>query len=125
MPNLLILARNAKANSYSPYSKFSVGAAVEMKSGNTYTGCNVENSSYGLTICAERSAIFNAINSGETKIKRIAVSCQDHNGSKKSLMPCGACRQVIYEFSDADTEIEVDGIGTFKLEDLLPSPFSI
>lgn len=122
---LIIQARDAKDFSYSPYSNFPVGAAVEMDSGKVFTGTNIENASYGLTICAERVAIFNAISQGESRIKRIAVSCPPTEGSANSLMPCGACRQVIAEFSTPATIITVDGVGEFKINDLLPQAFEI
>jgi cytidine deaminase len=122
---LITQARSTRDFSYSPYSKFPVGAAVEMDSGKVFTGTNIENASYGLTICAERVAIFNAISQGETKIKRIAISCPSTEGSANSLMPCGACRQVISEFSTPSTIIIVDGVGEFKINDLLPQAFEI
>lgn len=125
MKKLIELAREARENSYCPYSKFPVGSAVEMNSGNTYTGSNIENASYGLTICAERVAIFKAISSGESKIKTIAISCINNNNKQDSLMPCGACRQVISEFSDENTIIAIDGVGNFSVSDLLPSAFTI
>lgn len=125
MPDLIKKANSAKNNSYSPYSKFSVGAAVEMQSGQVYTGCNIENASYGLTICAERVAIFKGISLGETRIKKIAISCQTDEGSTSSNMPCGACLQVIAEFSDSDIDIQIEGIGNYKLSELLPRPFKL
>lgn len=125
MNNLLELARSARDNSYSPYSHFSVGAAVEMISGQIYVGSNIENSSYGLSICAERVAIFKAVSAGETVIKKIAVTCQGNDGPLSSLMPCGACRQVISEFANKETIVHVDGVGEFSLKELLPSPFSL
>jgi len=124
--DLIDSARTAAKNSYSPYSGFKVGAAVEMSSGKVYSGTNIENASYGLSICAERNAIFSAISAGETAIKQIAVSCQqDENSTKNSLMPCGACRQVISEFASPKTKIIVDGVGTFTLKELLPTPFKL
>lgn len=125
MDPLLQQAREAKQFSYSPYSNFKVGAAVEMSSGQVYTGCNIENASYGLALCAERTAIFKAISSGESAIKRLAVSCPEDVLETPSLMPCGACRQVIAEFADPETEILVDGAGSFRLQDLLPMPFAL
>lgn len=125
MDPLLQQARDAKQYSYSPYSNFKVGAAVEMSSGKVYTGTNIENASYGLALCAERTAIFKAVSCGETRIKRIAVSCPEDVLQTPSLMPCGACRQVIAEFAAPETEILVDGAGTFTLKDLLPMPFAL
>jgi cytidine deaminase len=91
---LLDAAKNARKNSYSPYSKFPVGAAVLTEDGKIFTGCNVENASYGLTNCAERTAIFKAVSEGYKKFKAIAIvlDAPDYGA------PCGACRQVIYEF---------------------------
>lgn len=105
---LLELAKEASEKAYAPYSEFHVGACVLTKSGNTYQGCNVENASYGLTICAERNAIANAIIHGENEIAAIAI----YSPKMQNCMPCGACRQVIFEFQKED-EIkiitEVDG----------------
>ena len=85
-------ALNVRKNAYCPYSRYAVGAAVLTSSGKIYSGCNVENSSYGLSICAERNAIFNAVACGDKKITAICVAT-------KSPKPCGACRQVIMEFA--------------------------
>src|SRR5436189_1164977 len=101
--DLATKALNASTKAYAPYSKFHVGAALITEKGNVFTGCNVENSSYGLTICAERNAIFAAVNAEgpEMKIKSIAaIVDQESPGA-----PCGACRQVIAEFSTDKTEI--------------------
>ncbi len=87
-------ARAAAKRSYSPYSKFPVGAAVLTGSGKVYTGCNVENASYGLCNCAERTAIFSAVAAGEHEIRAVAV----FTPTPEPTMPCGACRQVINEF---------------------------
>lgn len=108
---LLLAALEAKENSYAPYSNFHVGAALISENGNIYSGCNVENSSYGLTICAERSAIFKMVASGEKKIKSILIVGE----TQEFLPPCGACRQVISEFAEEDTEvILVTGKKEFK-----------
>ena len=124
---LLLAAREAQNASYSQYSGFKVGAAVIGGSGAVYTGCNIENASYGLTVCAERVAIFSAIAAGETSIKEVAVTCQGNgaNPPENSLMPCGACRQVMVEFCTADTKIRIDGIGSPYLGDLMPKPFKL
>jgi cytidine deaminase len=125
---LLLKAREAALTSYSPYSKFRVGSALQMEGNNTiYKGCNVENASYGLAICAERNAIFQAIATGGQKLRCIAVSCIDADDSmaNNSLMPCGACRQVMREFSTNETRILVDRVGSFSMEDLLPCGFSL
>ena len=101
---LLKKAKDAINNSYSPYSNFKVGAAVLSQSGKIYTGTNVENSSYGLTMCAERVAIFKAVSEGERKFEAIAIIGTSNN----VVSPCGACRQVILEFSQlSDKKIEV------------------
>ena len=123
---LIELARNAAENAYCPYSQFPVGAAV-VSDGKMYFGCNVENASYGLAICAERAAIFSAISSGCTMIDAVAIVCPavDANAPIEERMPCGACRQVIAEFGDAKTRIFVDGVGEFSLEELLGHPFKI
>lgn len=101
--NLLSFAKKACENSYSPYSNFPVGACILYESGNTYTGCNIENACYGLALCAERCAMAQAISSGEkTKIQAIAV----YSPKQKKCMPCGACRQWLFEFAkDENTNI--------------------
>lgn len=91
---LLSKAHEAKEKAYVPYSKFKVGAAILMKSGKIYTGCNVENASYGATNCAERTAIFKAVSEGEHQIVAIAIV----GGNNEFTYPCGICRQVISEF---------------------------
>jgi cytidine deaminase len=96
---LLEAAQKAKENAYAPYSHFHVGAALITPKGNIYSGCNVENTSYGLTICAERNAIFKMAAEGERVISEILVI----GDTEEFLPPCGACRQVIAEFSKKDT----------------------
>ena len=122
--NLLSSARQASENSYSPYSEFSVGAAVMYESGRIYTGCNVENASYGLSLCAERCAISSAISTGEkTKIKAIAI----YSPTQKKCMPCGACRQWLLEFTNGNTKIiledENDSPLVLTLDDIFPYGF--
>jgi len=95
---LIEAAKTAQKNAYCPYSRYPVGAAVLADSGRIYTGCNVENASFGLAICAERVAIFKAVSHGEKKIRALSVAA-------KSAKPCGACRQVIIEFAPKDAEI--------------------
>ncbi len=98
---LMDLAKEAMEHAYVPYSHFKVGAAVLTKDGRTFTGCNIENSSYPLTNCAERTAIFKAVSEGAMDIAAIAV-IGDTTGP---ISPCGACRQVMIEFSDANTPV--------------------
>ena len=98
---LLEKAYEGRKNAYAPYSKFKVGAAVLMENGKIYTGCNIENASYGATNCAERTAIFKAISEGNRKICAIAIVGADD----EYTYPCGICRQVIAEFADKNTEI--------------------
>lgn len=93
LDELVKLAKKARKNAYAPYSKYKVGAAVVTKSGKTFAGCNVENASYGATICAERGAVMQMVAAGETEIAAVAVVTED-GGS-----PCGMCRQVLAEFT--------------------------
>ena len=120
---LLDEAIKARVNSHSPYSKFKVGAALQTKAGKIYRGCNIENASFGLTICAERTAIFKAISEGESHFKAIAVVA-DVEGV---ITPCGACRQIIYEFCP-DVNVIVGNIkGKYKVlsvTDIYPHPFN-
>ncbi|OUO41379.1 cytidine deaminase [Megamonas hypermegale] len=98
---LLEKAYEGRENAYAPYSNFKVGAAVLAENGKIYTGCNIENASYGATNCAERTAIFKAISEGNRKICAIAIVGADD----EYTYPCGICRQVIAEFADENTEI--------------------
>ena len=126
---LIAEARAAAERAYVPYSKFRVGAAVvaEGADGATFTGCNVENASYGLTVCAERVALFAAIAAGHRRVRRLAVTCVDASPAlgPDGRMPCGACRQVMAEFMGLGGDVLVDGVGTFKVSDLLPRAFTI
>mgnify|MGYP003412797071 CR=1 FL=1 len=99
-------AIEARKQAYTPYSQFKVGAAVLTADGNVFRGCNIENASYGLTNCAERTAIFKAISEGEPKVKAIAIVA-DTDGP---VSPCGACRQVIAEFSDDHTKVYLSNL---------------
>jgi cytidine deaminase len=124
--HLLQLARAAQQNAHAPYSNFKVGAAVLLENGEIFTGCNVENASYGLTNCAERSAIFAAVSKlGGPNVKIAAVAVvNDHN---VPCSPCGACRQVIAEFGPKAVIWYQgrDGIKEATLERLLPDSFSL
>lgn len=93
--SLLAAAREARAQAYAPYSRFAVGAALRSRSGRIFTGCNVENLSFGLTSCAERNAIFAAVAAGERELEAIAIVAD----SRHPVSPCGACRQVMAEFA--------------------------
>jgi len=124
--SLLAAAQAAGANAHSPYSGWKVGAAaVFAETGATvFKGANVENGSYGLTICGERSAIFAGVVAGGRRLVRIALTCTDSSGTLiAKIAPCGACLQVIAEFGAGDTAIVIDGRGTFRLADFLPLPF--
>jgi cytidine deaminase len=126
MIDLLREAREASRRAYCPYSSFRVGAAV-LAGGRVFVGANVENASYGLTICAERTAAFAAVLAGAGPIEAVAVACVDApDGSDPDLlMPCGACRQVLAEFARPETPILVDRVGTFRLDELLPRAFRL
>jgi len=123
---LIEQARKVAQNAYAPYSLFSVGAAVLFTGDKTpYVGCNVENLSYGLTICAERNAIFAGIAAGKREIEKIAIASFYKSGILlPNFVPCGACLQVIKEFAKPDTPIIVDGRGDYILAELLPIPFA-
>ena len=120
--DLIAIAQRARRYARADYSKFKVGAALETVGGKVFTGCNVENSTYGLTICAERVAIFKALSEGHTKFRRIAVAFDTHAPTP----PCGACRQVLWEFA-GDIEIILATLRgrsmSHHLKDLLPMPF--
>lgn len=119
---LAAAARKAKARSHSPYSKFRVGAALLTKSGRIFSGCNIENSSFSLTICAERTALFKAISEGSTRFTAIAIA----SDTNSFVPPCGACRQVIYELAGNIKIILTDKRGRTRelaMSDLLPLPF--
>src|SRR5260370_11613929 len=108
---LLAAARGAAQQAYCPYSRFRVGAAV-LAEGEVSSGCNVENASYGLSICAERAAVFNAVGGGRRRIDAIAISCPDapSDAPPSARVPCGACLQVIARFGDRGTLVIVDGV---------------
>lgn len=113
-------AEKAKENAYAPYSGFKVGAALKTKNGNIYIGCNVENVSFGATICAERTAACSAIAAGEKEFEAIAIAAD-----RKATFPCGICRQFLCEFGDIDVIIEMEeGLKVFRLSELMPHSFS-
>ena len=119
--SLISAARGAQARAYAPYSKFQVGAALEGPDGTVFTGCNVENASYGLTICAERAAVCAAVSAGVTRFRRAVVV----SNADPPAAPCGACRQVLAEFG---LDLPIEGVGSkatvrWRLSDLLPAAF--
>jgi cytidine deaminase len=122
----MLAARAAAERAYAPYSKFRVGAAVEVD-GQVFPGCNIENASFGLTTCAERVALFSAVAAGHRRIGRLAVSCADAGPDlgANGRMPCGACRQVMAELMGLDGTVLVDGVGAFRVSDLLPIAFTL
>jgi cytidine deaminase len=123
MPNdLLVAAERARHNAVAPYSGFKVGAALESAGGQVFTGCNIENASLGLTVCAERVALWKALSEGEREFTRIAVI----SDADTPATPCGACRQLLWEYcGDIPVQLHaVNGISrTVQLADLLPLPF--
>ena len=124
--SLLVRARRAADRAHCPYSNFHVGAAMRCDDGSVIDGCNVENASYGLSVCAERVALFTAISQGKQPIE-LAVSCIDaqSDAATGSRMPCGACRQVMQELLPSKANVSIDGVGTRQLEQLLPAPFEL
>ena len=120
---LLAAAREASAHAHCPYSRFAVGAAVRAADGRMFTGCNVENASFGLTMCAERNAIFQAVAAGAKDIVALAV----YTPTSQPVSPCGACRQVMAEFGAADVLSSCDGETTkrWTVAELLPDAFGL
>ena len=119
---LIAAAKRARENAHAPYSDFRVGAAVRAKSGRIFAGCNVENATYGLTLCAERTAIFKAVSEGERGFDAVAVVTD----SEKLTPPCGACRQIIWEFC-ADVPVILCNLKgkreIMHMRELFPKPF--
>jgi len=118
---LIERAKKARENAYAPYSKFKVGAAILTEDGEVYTGVNVENASFGLTVCAERVALFKAVSDGKRSFKAIAVVVN----TEEPVPPCGACRQVLSEFGDMEVimaNLKGD-VKIARLRDLLPDSF--
>lgn len=121
---LITLAKAAMKNAYAPYSHFPVGAALECTDGKVYTGCNVENAALGSTICAERAAVCKAVSDGQRSFRRIAIAAEGED----FCTPCGACRQVLAEFSPNMEVLCLRGDGryvSYSLSRLLPAAFSL
>lgn len=120
--NLAAAALAAREHAYAPYSKFRVGAALEDAAGRIHTGCNIENATYGLTLCAERVAVFKAVSEGVRQFRRIAVAAD----TDALTPPCGACRQILWEFCGDFDVILVNPSGkseSIRLKELLPRAF--
>ena len=122
MSKLVEAALTARNNAHAPFSNFKVGAAVESDADEIFTGCNIENATYGLTVCAERVAIFKALSEGARNFVRVAVAAD----TDQLTPPCGACRQILWEFC-GDVEITLVNLHgkteTLRLKDLFPRPF--
>lgn len=125
--DLFNLTKKAIKNSYAPYSNYNVGAVLLCKNGNIYKGCNIENASYSVTCCAERTALFTAIASGEKDFEAICVVGGKNGEITDYAMPCGVCRQALAEFCDADFKVFVgvneEDIKEFTLGELIPYSF--
>jgi cytidine deaminase len=124
MEGLLSAALAARENAYAPFSKFKVGAALEDSDGRIHTGCNVENATYGLTVCAERVAVWKAISEGVRKFRRVAVAAD----TDSLTPPCGACRQILWEFC-GDIEVVLLNLRgnteVHRMKELFPRPFDV
>jgi cytidine deaminase len=121
---LISAALAVRAHAFAPFSKFQVGSALEDIDGRIHTGCNVENATYGLTVCAERVAVFKAISEGARKFRRVVVAAD----TDVLTPPCGACRQILWEFC-GDVEVVLVNLRgkteTYQLKDLFPKPFDV
>jgi cytidine deaminase len=119
---LVDAARRGREFAHAPFSRFKVGAALEAQDGTIITGCNVENATYGLTICAERVAVFKAVSEGHRAFRRVAIVAD----ASEPTPPCGACRQILWEFG-GNLEVLLANLteetGRYRLADLLPVPF--
>ena len=119
---LVVAARQAREHAVAPFSRFRVGAAIETADGVIVTGCNIENATYGLTVCAERIAVFKALSEGHRRFRRLAVVAD----TEAQTPPCGACRQILWEFA-GDIEVILANLtsvtGVWQLAALLPLPF--
>ena len=124
LSELYLAAQAARAQSYSPYSKFSVGAAIQTADGRRFSGANIENASYGLSNCAERTAVFHAVQAGAKNITAVAIA----GPAGVTIAPCGACRQVLSEFARPDTPVHYGradgGMVETTVGDLLPGAFT-
>ena len=122
MSDLVAAARQARERARASYSRFKVGAALETADGQIFTGCNIENATYGLTLCAERVAVFKAVSEGLDSFRRIAVVADTEDPTP----PCGPCRQILWEFA-GDIEVILANLheekGRYRVSDLLPLPF--
>lgn len=121
---LINAAAAARGRAYAPYSRFKVGAAIVTAQGRYYTGCNVENASYGLSCCAERVALFKAVSNGERQFQAIAIAA----GTDEYCVPCGACRQVLAEFNPDMQVFMANNQGQFQVRtvaELLPMAFTL
>jgi cytidine deaminase len=124
LEELVAAARDASTRAYSPYSHFNVGAALRASDGRVFTGCNVENASYGLTVCAERNAIFSAVGAGARNVLKLVI----YTPTEAPVTPCGACRQVLAEFGpNAEIVCTCAGGGrlSFHAPELLPHGFRL
>ncbi len=124
---LMAQAQTAREKSYSPYSRFRVGAALLTKSGKIYLGCNIENAAYSATVCAERTAIFKAVSEGERDFEALAIVGGREGETAEFCAPCGVCRQVIAEFCPKDFKIILGNENKFEvytLDRLLPLTFT-
>lgn len=125
---LFDMAKSAREGAYVPYSGFKVGAALLCDDGTLYTGCNIENASYGVTVCAERVALFKAVADGKRAFVAIAVAGGERDKPLIECFPCGICRQALSEFCEKDFRIilgEGDELRSYTLEELLPHGFTL
>ena len=125
---LIASAKQAAKKAYAPYSNFTVGAALLTKSGKIYLGCNIENSSFSVTNCAERTALFSAVADGEREFEAIAIVGGKGGNLSEPCLPCGVCRQALSEFCDKDMRVIIafdDSFKEYALSDLLPEAFKL
>jgi cytidine deaminase len=119
---LIEVAKDVRLKAHAPYSNFKVGCAIEDEEGRVFTGCNVENASYGLSLCAERVAVFKAVSEGAAQLKKVAVVAD----TGILTPPCGACRQILWEFC-GDAELALENLAgkreTMTIKQILPRPF--